>query len=211
MPQFEPTTVQSIFDTHVKKLMVDASIFTSELHSITLTRWGEIPSISRTLAKVLESNKLQFQMRVLSQFTWRRTEPSTAARRLARICEVYEPKPWALEFAKEYLQFRHESNLLREVREILLEELAFLRENSSLLMKGRGTIRLLRQGGAAVVEASNRLRDRKIEVLDRIRGPRWMLGIFVSLTSAGVGVATANPLLSAIGGVGGIAVAVIDP
>jgi hypothetical protein len=210
-----PSPGRRRLEDHIKKLMVDASIFTSQTHASRLSESEETLYISPTLAKVLRSGKREFQLTVLSQFNWawriRRPQLSIAAKSLAKVCRVYEPSPGAMAFSNQYLQFKRGPKLLPEVTQILFEEMAFLRENSALLMKGRAIIQFLKQGGAAIVEASNRFVDQKNDVLRRIRGVSWGLAVIVSLTSGAAGIVTGDPLLEAIGGFGGVAVAVLDP
>jgi hypothetical protein len=124
---------------------------------------------------------------------------------LLEICEVYRPNPEARRTAEENLRF-YDQEILIGTREIIIEELAFLIEHSSLLMKGRATIRLLKKGGAAILEASNQSHDAKLRLLQPLRGVRWYLAMLVGLG----GIFQVLTLPAAVG-LGTFVIAVLDP
>jgi len=125
----------------------------------TLVKWnGSKLYVSAKLAQTLKEDNLE-KFSVLSEFTStpRRGHMNgmeklgSNVRELLGTCEVYRPNQEALGLAQKYLRLESKE-LLPETTEILIDELAFLVEHSSLLMKGKASIRLFKKGGIAILE-----------------------------------------------------------
>jgi len=127
-------------------------------------------------------------------------------RQLAEMLIPYKYKPANVSLFLEKMS-AEERDSPRNI--ILLDEYSFLKEHSSLLLRTRRTLRLLREWGASVLDLSNRAFDVKHKALQKLRGPRWFLATMVS--ASGAAMFPGNPVVGSITFLGGVLIAVTDP
>ena len=92
---------------------------------------------------------------------------------------------------------------------MILDEYSFLKEHSSILMSTKRFARYLHRWAIVLIDASNKIYDKKHRLFERIRGPRWFGGILLS--AAGVARLSTIPAIDLIFGAGGIALILFDP
>jgi len=199
----------------VGRIILDPSILFSERHTSSLLHWDRGLYLAPTLTRVLDSGDQRLVSDVLSAFARFPSEglvshgplpkilKSTSFVELRRKCGVYQPSAEALDFARNFVPSLPDAGLSPETKNIVLEEVAFMRQHSSLIMRTKATIRTMKRYGALVLDASNRIFNDKHELLARIRGPRWMLAVLVGMQA----IVTDNSILK----YGSFLVMLIDP
>lgn len=197
--------------------MFDASVFTSEDYSSSLAQKDyEGPFyISPTLARLLESPR-ERATSVLSYFTWdrhvfvRRGLPRSATY-LKNACQPYEAGSEAIAFAEKFI-LHNTVEMPKGVTQILIEEVAFLKEHSILVMRARGTLRLLRKLRVPILDFTEAFFDLKDSLPKTKRGKRlkWLIGGLLQLGGWSE-VARGSPIVGMIANIGGWVIWATDP
>lgn len=188
--------------------ILDASVFSSFPHCQTLLEAGEEFFVSAQLYtlfyKKYDKRKV---FDTLRHFVWRPQEYLPSEKLHLQPCLI----PY--EFKKEYIQeiypYYQKSLLPLEVKRIILDEYSFLREHSSILMFTKRFSRHLYRWGIILLDATNKVYDRKRFLFGKIRGPRWILGVLLS--STGIKTLSEDPVMGAIFAGGGTALILFDP
>jgi len=90
-----------------------------------------------------------------------------------------------------------------------LDEYSFLREHSSMLMPTTRFARRLHQWGIVLLDGTNKFYDRKHSLFERIRGPRWIVGVLLS--GSGVAALSSYPIVGTAVGAAGVILILVDP
>jgi hypothetical protein len=186
-------------------MMADGSVFSSQEHINALVESGEKYRVSATLFRILFEESKNNRRSALSSLGWRDL-PLEPSERLNKILVPYEHK---IEYVSPLLDKIPESQRETQTTSVLLDQYSFLKEHSSLLLRTRRTLRLLRGWGVVTLDLSNRAYDLKHHALQKLRGPRWLLALAVA--GAGISQLTADPLLAGVSFLGGAFIVVMDP
>jgi hypothetical protein len=197
--------------------MMDPSVLTSEFYVDALRQLYPERRISvpATLIKAIDNNVVD---EVLRYFIW----PTTRYYRLTpsyleKILELKRREYFQIyEYKKEYV--REIIGLLerlvlpryveRYVKDILLEEYSFLKENSALLLRFKRTIHYFKSLEVSTLDVTNKIKDQKENIFRRVRGLRWIVAVLLSTSEFRD--LTHEPLWRLIGASGFILV-VFDP
>jgi len=187
-------------------VMIDPAIVTSPPHvkALLRARFKDPLYVPASLYKmIIEYKKYPEKVNfILSHFTWTKWE---------KVCEDFfrlEVRPYEArsEFRKEILSSIEGVPWPSEVKEILIEEYSFLREHSSLLLRLRKTVNLLKKIGLPILDAGNRFYDAKRTLFERFRGIRWLL-----LTMISLGGLSSDPSVHYVLWLGNFLVVLTDP
>lgn len=180
--------------------ILDASVLSSFRHCEVLLQAHEKFFVSATLyAMLYEEYDRRKVFDTLRYFVWRPLE----------YLPYLEPYAFKKEYIEEIYPYYEKSLLPSGVKHIILDEYYFLKEHSSILMSTKRFARHLHRWGIVLVDATNKIYDRKHRLFKKIRGPRWLGGILLS--AAGVARLSTMPVLGLILGAGGIILILFDP
>jgi hypothetical protein len=120
-----------------------------------------------------------------------------------------EPYSFKREYVEDIWDYYEASRLPSEVKRIILDEYSFLKQQSAILLYTTRTARYLHRWGITLLDATNKVYDKKRSLFERIRGARWIIGTL--LASAGTKQASGDPLLDTIAAIGGVVLVLWDP
>lgn len=197
--------------------MIDPSIFTSDIHVTILARSSYSPIfVSSTLAYLLEelrNGEVEERevVKVLRYFVfppWVRNKITLSRHwhELKQRIVPYEARKEHQAHAMTKLEDRF-PRLPQTVLRILAEEYSFMVKGSSLLLKSKQPLNYMRAILLAMLDASNKLKDRKEEIFNQIRGPRWIVAV---LLEAGA-IKIEDPILASVLASGGFILVFFDP
>lgn len=204
--------------TEESPIMFDPSVFTSDEHLRKLFWWSSlsicIPKTFNDLLLKLEKQEITEREvnNVLKHFIF----PS--ARRWVKLSKYWreiKPRIKPYEAKAEYKEYIFKGiqeqlpKLPETISHILIEEYSFMREHSSLLLKGNQTIRYFTKFLPLTIDATNALKDKKEKIFSRIRGPRWVVALLLEANA--VRSATSDPLWSNIFAGAGFVLVFFDP
>jgi hypothetical protein len=177
-------------------LMVDASVFLSADHLQKLIEAKYELYISHRLYEILKTSDEKHISFILEFFYWPwqkrliKLDIKTIYRFLnfANL-KTYTAPPEDREEMMRYLK----PNVIKvklplEIQEILADELSFLRRKSSLLLRFRRTLDYFKRAGIIMIDLANTAKDKKEEIFNKIRGPRWLIALSpagLSMTNLG--------------------------
>ena len=186
-------------------IMVDGSIFSSEDHLEKIVASGDRFNVSSTLFQLLFEDSAYERREIFSSFGWADLPPTLPE----TLRETLIPYAHKIEYVSLLLDKVSETNLNPQLTSILLDEYSFLKENSSLLLRTRRTLRYLRDLGVTILDLSNRAYNVKHKALQKLEGPRWLLAMAVA--GSGISQITSNPTLAGVSLLGGVFITVMDP
>jgi hypothetical protein len=179
-------------------IMVDPSVFSSILHTSILNELMQPLFISGTLAKLL-FDKPDHALEILRGFGWRDFPilPSKSMRERFKLYDYNE------KYVADWMQQSYKISKVPEVRTIVLDELSFLLEHSSLLMRTTRTLRHFRKLGIGILDFTGSAYHAKHHALEPLKGARW----YLALSVAAAGVVVNSPIVA----LGGVIIVAFDP
>lgn len=188
--------------------ILDVSVFTSWSHCDVLLQAHTKFSVSATLYTVLyEEYDRRRVFDTLGYFVWRPL--SYLPLEKLDLRPYLEPYRFKGEYIEEIYPHYKKSLLPMEVKQIILDEYSFLREHSSTLMYTRRFARHLHKWGVVLLDATNKVYDRKKSFFKEIRGVRWTLGML--LASTGIAKISQEPTMGTILAASGTVLVLFDP
>jgi hypothetical protein len=199
----------SNLEEKLSTIMIDPSVLTSAVHIQKLFDIKQKLFVPATLTKAIEDEKIE---EVLRYFVWPYFPLPKFSPEYFELAEKIRPSSYKHreENVKEIIPLIERANLPEYIRLILLEEYSFLKEHSALLLRFRRTVQHFRIAGVATLDAANKLKDKKEEIFEQIRGPRWIVAVLLGLGGVGEYV-SGDPLLGTILAVSGFILTVFDP
>lgn len=188
--------------------MLDASVLSSFRHCEVLLQAHEKFFVSATLyAMLYEKYGKRKVSDTLRYFVGRSLEYLPSEK--LELRPYLEPYAFKKEYVEEIYPYYEKSLLPSEVKHMILDEYSFLMEHSSILMSTKRFARHLHRWGIVLVDATNKIYDRKHRLFKKIRGPRWLGGILLS--AAGISKLFTTPVLGFILATGGMTLILFDP
>lgn len=192
----------------LEPVIVDASVFASAWHIRTLRNFTGDLFVSEVMYNLLYKEKdYDGFVQTLRYFSSRWPDyPLEELSNFRKRLRPYERKTEYVSEIEDYLRWVYVPD---PVKLTILDEYSFLREHSSLLFRTKRIAYYLKKCSIPFLDASNKFVDDKEKVFHSIRGPRWLLGILIEITS--MTQYSQNPSLSFAGVIGGMVFAGIDP
>lgn len=182
--------------------ILDASVLLSRSRCETLIQAREKFHVSATLYNLLyEEYDMRKVFDTLCHFAQHRLKYLPHEK--FDVQPLLEPYKFKKEYVEEIYPYYEKSSLPLEVKEIILDEYSFLKEHSSVLMATKRFAGHLYKWGIIILDASNQFYIWKHSKFEKIRGPKWILGVLLAIT----GMATEGDKLTG----GGVIVALLDP
>jgi len=188
-------------------VMIDPSVLTSGAHTQKLFDIQQKLFIPATLARAIEDKKI---VEVLRYFVWPYFQLPEFSPEYFRLKEKIVIYKYRKENVEEIISSLERVDLPEYVKGILLEEYSFLKEHSALLLRFRRTVQHFRNLGVSTLDTANKLKDKKEQVFEQIRGPRWVVAILLD-SGALINYLSGDPLWGTILGVSGFILTVFDP
>jgi hypothetical protein len=92
------------------------------------------------------------------------------------------------------------NSILSEPAKLLtLEQYGFLKENSSVFMRGSAFSRRLHKWGIRVLDSTNKVYDAKGKFFKKYRGAKWIIGVLIGFAAAGTAFSSHDDLAKVIG------------
>jgi len=204
--------VQVSEDPKWDPVIIDPSVLTKRWHAeATMAPMRGQFYLSATLHSLLYKNHDPRSLyEVLNYFRprYRWIEPLPIEKLLPEVIERMKPYKFKEEFVSEIRERVNESHYPPLVREVILDEWSFLRENSSALMASWNFAKIMQDFGVAVLDATNRVLDAKTQIVQPYRGLKW----FLAIALAGVAVKYRHRTnWVTVPAVGALVLAVFDP
>jgi hypothetical protein len=196
----------SVLEKKLSALIIDPSVITSDSHIHKLLNIEQRLFIPATLYWMVKEQKVNEVLRYFVWWDWQ----AKIAREYFKLIEKAEIYKYKEGNVKEIVSQIERVNLPVYVKQILLEEYSFLKENSALLLRFRRTIQYFRKIGISTLDVTNKIRDEKERIFERIRGPRWIVALSLDF-SALIKYAEQDPLWGTILAISGIVLTIFDP
>jgi len=194
-------------------MMLDASVLTDEEYCQAIIKSPKPKFyISSTLYEFLCEKYWRNEVyTILNRFRpWQeRGMPLPAPKLLDEFRAKLKPYHYKNELIKDIYDSYRRSVLPEKVKQIILDEWSFLKEESSILMRTSYFRYILHRWGIVIIDASNKVFDLKLRFVYPYRGLKWLLGIAIAISS--LSQIRNKPKLAIIGAVGGVALALLDP
>jgi hypothetical protein len=196
----------SLLEKKLSTLIIDPSVVTSDIHVRNLLELSDEKKlfVPATLYEVIEEEKKAED--ILRYFVWYpwKAKLSAESLKLIKRAEIYKYKE---ENIRDISPELDRLNVPFYVRQILLEEYSFLKENSTLLLRFQKTLQYFRNMGILTLNLMNKLRDEKEQVFNQIRGPRWVAAILLECSAF----FEQDPFLRIIREISGFIFVIFDP
>jgi hypothetical protein len=196
----------SVLEKKLSVAIIDPSVVTSSSHIRKLHNAEQRLFIPAALVKTIKEQKVDEILRYFVWWDWQ-AKLSPEFFELMEKAETYKYKE---ENVRDIFPELEKIDLPDYVKQILLDEYSFLKENSALLLRFRRTIQHFRNSGISTLDVMNKIKDEKERVFERIRGPRWIIAILLD-SGALVEYLKQDPLWGTILAVSGIVLTVFDP
>lgn len=148
--------------------MLDPSVYMSDYHLRTLLHSGETFYSPATFSYLLYEKPSRLT-KVLADFNWFSSKP-TLSSYYEQVRDITEPYKMNLRYVEELYEKFKDLHVEPDTQQILLEELSFLRERSSILFRLKRTAHHFKTSGIAILDATNSFRDIKSPGLPKDKG-----------------------------------------
>jgi hypothetical protein len=194
----------ALLEKKLSTLIIDPSVITSDIHVLKLLSIEKKLFIPATLFEVIKEREKAYD--ILRYFVWSPWQVKLSAESL-KLIERAETYKYKEENIQDVYPKLDRLTIPPYVKQILLEEYSFLKENSALLLRFQKTLQYFRNIGISTLNLMNKLKDEKERVFYQIRGPRWIVTILLDFSALFV----QDPLLKTIFTVSDIILATFDP
>lgn len=173
--------------------MVDPSIFTSDKHLTFLIKYHSTETflsriyIPYTFVRLVKEEGDNETLETLRYFVF----PMQKYRvKLSKDWQKLKHEILKMPFYEAKTEYEQEILPILEeqfesyppfVKDILIEEYSFMREHSSLLLKGKQAIRYFQKILPVTIDATNRLVDKKQKLFHETRGLRWTIAFLLAI------------------------------
>jgi hypothetical protein len=168
----------SLLEKKLSTLIIDPSVVTSNIHVRNLLELSDEKKlfVPATLYEVIEEEKKAED--ILRYFVWYpwKAKLSVESLKLIKRAEIYKYKE---ENIRDISPELDRLNVPFYVRQILLEEYSFLKENSALLLRFQKTLQYFRKIGISTLNLMNKLKDEKVRALYQIRGLQFIVAFLL--------------------------------
>jgi hypothetical protein len=168
----------SLLEKKLSTLIIDPSVVTSDIHVRNLLELSDEKKlfVPATLYEVIEEEKKAED--ILRYFVWCpwKAKLSAESLKLIKRAEIYKYKE---ENIRDISPELDRLNVPFYVRQILLEEYSFLKENSALLLRFQKTLQYFRKIGISTLNLLNKLIDEKKRALYHIRGLKVIIALLL--------------------------------
>lgn len=205
------------FVSNLGPLMLDPSIFTSDKHLKELldSKGHDFTLfIPDTLMRLLKAeNDVREVLDVIRYFVHplqiNRIKISENWRYIIKVVKPYEAKKQYVNEISSIIE-KELPMLSQRAIQILIEEYSFMREHSSLLLKGKQSIQYLKRLTSYTIDATNRFIEKKQIAFDSYKGVRWVIAVIIEIGALG-NITTGNVFWAALLGTSGVVLLFFDP